>query len=618
MIITNNMENETNLHPNDVFLGRGGNGYKHAGNEKLRNLARFQVHRYMNSSKTQKTQISREIVSYIRNTYPPGRFLKRVRGRWEEVDEDMAREKASQALRDAVVIAQKTKHTNEQHHQQEAQTIATPTTNSQTLLLTTSSPYYDDRRKSPSTTASSESVKHQEERVHDVVEEERCPDDATTTLDTDSSDQIRKSVSIEDPQQPCSSDNFVPKSTLQLQQSPTLHHQKRESSSYPDPTNPIRETTTGPPAVPPPSSIPHNPYQESYDCNNQSAYHPPQYPFFHTPASSAGRSSSHMMYDNFGGRIYDHSTPPPPGDNINHASNMSYHQVASSGRGYFSAPPKVYNSSYNSGYNNNYHQHYNDYDISYHNNYYKRQRNDHSYFESRPPLSPPLSNTTSSHYGNYSSSSSSRPVSTSYDPAPAPVNNNNTAGLVDGYSFPGYGYNNQQHHHSAYDYNNTYTNHNTHKAIMRPITSTPTPMETEYGSSYYVEPSTIENHRIKNEEQDSREMIDSKIVSDLLFPNIVPPSRENKSGGDNFMMNLNFDTEANQQEQENDTLRHHDSPIQEVEKSQVSARQKFVIEKKYNDHHTNENIEPVLTSPSTSIEEIHNCNSSSIQNFFWG
>ena len=89
---------------NDILFGRGGKNNKHIGNEKLRQMARDKIPIYKVSSKKEKSQISRSIVSAIRNLSPPGRFLKRDlnTGLWLEVGDDVAREKTSQALRDAV------------------------------------------------------------------------------------------------------------------------------------------------------------------------------------------------------------------------------------------------------------------------------------------------------------------------------------------------------------------------------------------------------------------------------------------------------------------------------------------------------------------------------------
>lgn len=91
-------------HENDILMGRGGKNNQHIGNEKLRALARLQSENYRVASKKGKSYISRQLVKEVRQLNPPGRFLKKdhATGVWEDVGDDVAREKASQVLRDAV------------------------------------------------------------------------------------------------------------------------------------------------------------------------------------------------------------------------------------------------------------------------------------------------------------------------------------------------------------------------------------------------------------------------------------------------------------------------------------------------------------------------------------
>mmetsp|Transcript_12531 Transcript_12531/g.23515 ORF Transcript_12531/g.23515 Transcript_12531/m.23515 type:complete len:552 (+) Transcript_12531:734-2389(+) len=91
-------------HKNDVLLGRGGNNNKHVGNEMLRLMARSLAPEYCKATKKQKSNMSRELVHRIRNLSPPGRFLRKCAhsDEWEDAGDAVAREKVSQALRDAV------------------------------------------------------------------------------------------------------------------------------------------------------------------------------------------------------------------------------------------------------------------------------------------------------------------------------------------------------------------------------------------------------------------------------------------------------------------------------------------------------------------------------------
>jgi hypothetical protein len=119
-------------HKNDVLMGRGGNNNQHSGNEKLRGVARTRCEDYRRVSKKGKSDISRELIKSVRKWTPPGRcvstttmfyhslsfgltscsshlahrFLRKdpQTSKWEDVGDDIAREKTSQVLRDAVAL----------------------------------------------------------------------------------------------------------------------------------------------------------------------------------------------------------------------------------------------------------------------------------------------------------------------------------------------------------------------------------------------------------------------------------------------------------------------------------------------------------------------------------
>ena len=81
----------------------------HCGNEALRKLARQQAAEYQQADKKQKSHISVELVAQVKAMSPAGRFLKRdpVSLIWQLVPDELAREKASQCLRDAVAMLKK-------------------------------------------------------------------------------------------------------------------------------------------------------------------------------------------------------------------------------------------------------------------------------------------------------------------------------------------------------------------------------------------------------------------------------------------------------------------------------------------------------------------------------
>lgn len=85
---------------------RGGKNNQHSGNEKLRQYAKEEGANYRCSTKKGKSAISRDLVQKMRDLNPSARFLKRnvSTGEWEDVGDEVAREKASQVLRDAVAL----------------------------------------------------------------------------------------------------------------------------------------------------------------------------------------------------------------------------------------------------------------------------------------------------------------------------------------------------------------------------------------------------------------------------------------------------------------------------------------------------------------------------------
>lgn len=83
----------------DVILGRGGKSNHHPGNQEyLRDKSELQP-RYFTVSKQEKTRIAQELVDRVHAR--GGRFMKEQDdGRWTEVDNEKARRKASQSLRE--------------------------------------------------------------------------------------------------------------------------------------------------------------------------------------------------------------------------------------------------------------------------------------------------------------------------------------------------------------------------------------------------------------------------------------------------------------------------------------------------------------------------------------
>jgi len=109
------------LHPgeHDVLLGRGGGTNSHPGNVNFRELVKFHKKRYLAATKMGKPKVAKEVVDLWRQLDPPGRFLIRIDEPkagprslrdenipWIEVDDQEARKKASQCLREKTADVQ--------------------------------------------------------------------------------------------------------------------------------------------------------------------------------------------------------------------------------------------------------------------------------------------------------------------------------------------------------------------------------------------------------------------------------------------------------------------------------------------------------------------------------
>jgi hypothetical protein len=88
---------------NDVLCGRGGSINSHGGNERFRLLVEKRKRVYLTARfKREKRLIASSIVTEIRDLNPPGRFLTRdsKSGHWQDIGDEKARDKTSQALRE--------------------------------------------------------------------------------------------------------------------------------------------------------------------------------------------------------------------------------------------------------------------------------------------------------------------------------------------------------------------------------------------------------------------------------------------------------------------------------------------------------------------------------------
>lgn len=96
-----NAEGDIVVTDNDTLLGRGGATNHHKGNKVFRSIVQKYREEYVDAPKISKPDVSRKVVLIIRRSNPPGRFLKKnPDGKWYDVGDKKATEKASQALRE--------------------------------------------------------------------------------------------------------------------------------------------------------------------------------------------------------------------------------------------------------------------------------------------------------------------------------------------------------------------------------------------------------------------------------------------------------------------------------------------------------------------------------------
>ena len=86
----------------DVLFGRGGRTNHHPGNIRLREVVKQYQEAYQLAKKVDKPKISKLIVSALRSSNPPSRFLRMdvETNKWVDVGQKRAAEKVSQTLRE--------------------------------------------------------------------------------------------------------------------------------------------------------------------------------------------------------------------------------------------------------------------------------------------------------------------------------------------------------------------------------------------------------------------------------------------------------------------------------------------------------------------------------------
>lgn len=114
----------------DVICGRGKKCYNHIGNERFRLRVMGMLDEYSQAkSKLDKSSVLSRVVDQVRQNSPKGGFVKQdsTTGRWYEVGDFLAREKTSQAFRDALHDRYKSSNLSKKKRRQEEQAKASDT-----------------------------------------------------------------------------------------------------------------------------------------------------------------------------------------------------------------------------------------------------------------------------------------------------------------------------------------------------------------------------------------------------------------------------------------------------------------------------------------------------------
>lgn len=116
----------------DVICGRGKKCYSHVGNDRFRLRVLQMLDEYSKAkSKLDKSSVLSRVVDQVRQQSPSGGFVKQdtTTGRWFEVGDFLAREKTSQAFRDALHDRYKSSNLSKKKRRQEEQAKASDTFN---------------------------------------------------------------------------------------------------------------------------------------------------------------------------------------------------------------------------------------------------------------------------------------------------------------------------------------------------------------------------------------------------------------------------------------------------------------------------------------------------------
>lgn len=103
-------QNSETIGINDILMGHRKSSFENIGNRRFRAIIDRNFERYISAiTKSAKSRMVYDIVKLIRNSSPPGRFLKfnETSELWEPVSDHVAKERVGQSLRKAFLKKQK-------------------------------------------------------------------------------------------------------------------------------------------------------------------------------------------------------------------------------------------------------------------------------------------------------------------------------------------------------------------------------------------------------------------------------------------------------------------------------------------------------------------------------
>jgi len=168
----------------DVLIGRGKRCYEHSGNKSFFILVASRLGEYsVATSKMEKSKILASTVSEIQKKSPSGGFIKKdsETGLWFQIGEFLAREKTSQAFRDALHDSYKSSNSSRKKRRKTKKTDReTPN-----QLVQPNFSYDQQSDASSEITSSTTIIEPESSSIHSKISDQRCRIEAFDNVSLD-------------------------------------------------------------------------------------------------------------------------------------------------------------------------------------------------------------------------------------------------------------------------------------------------------------------------------------------------------------------------------------------------------------------------------------------------